>query len=263
MATAAATGLPTGRRARRAVRSRFSFYLSLACLAVGVLGFTPTYWSQVAAGTFAGSPLLHIHGVLFTGWLLMLVGQSWRISQGHLEHHRAWGVAGVALATAIFFIGATTAIVGLTERYAQGSAQAGRTFLMAPFFSLVIFYGFFIAALANVRRPSWHMAFMFVATAGLLVPAIARFFFLARRGWEWGLRPGNLPPAPLSVSYTSILVASLIIVAGMVRDWRTKRAVHPAWVIGLVVFVAGGLLREPIAQSGPWQAFADWTTRIV
>jgi hypothetical protein len=243
-------------------RTRFYFALSLTCLAVGLLGFAPTYWVQVPMGTFTGTPLMHIHGLLFTGWLLLLVGQNWRIAQGRLDHHRAWGLAGIALASAIFVVGVTTSIVALEERYAQGLAERGREFLIVPLFSIFTFAGFVAAAMANLRRPEWHRRFIFVATTAMLVPAIARVFFIARNGWAYGTRPGLVPPAPLAASFTAILVACLVIVAGMAHDWRQRGKVHQAWTIGLGVFVIGGLLRAPVAASGAWQAFADWTTRL-
>jgi hypothetical protein len=249
--------------ARRVTRPRFYLYLSLACLTIAVLGFVPTYWMQLPLGTFTGTPLLHVHGLLFTAWLLLLVGQNWRISQGRLDHHRAWGLAGVALATMIFMIGVTTAIVGLGERYAAGMAEAGRTFLVVPLFSILVFYGFFIAAIANLRRPEWHRRFIFVATAAMLVPAIARVFFIARNGWAPGIRPGAVPPAPIGASLYAIVAANAVIVAGMVYDWRSRRRVHPAWLYGIAVFLGGAMLRGPLAGTQAWQSFADWTTRLV
>jgi hypothetical protein len=263
MATAAPpldSGL--GVNARPKGRTRFYFHLSLACLAVAVIGFAPTYWMQVPMGTFNGQPLLHIHGLAFTGWLFLLVGQNWRIAQGRLDNHRAWGLAGIALATLIFVLGVTTAIVGLQERYEHGYAEAGRTFVIVPLVTISLFYGFFIAAIANLRRPEWHRRFIFVATSAMLVPALARLFQLARFGFAPGMRPGMRQPSLVSASLMPIMISLLIIGAGMLHDWRTRRKVHPAWIIGLIVIIPIALLRGPVSQTAAWQAFADWTTRI-
>jgi hypothetical protein len=253
---------PVAQQPRAAARPRFYLWLSLACLAIGVGGFAPTYWLQVPAGTFTGTPLMHIHALVFTGWLLLLVGQNWRIAQGRLDHHRAWGLGGIALATAMLIIGYITAIIGLSERYAQGYGDDARSFLIVPMFSVTAFYGFVIAAIANVRRPEWHKRFIFVATTAALLPAVARIFIVYNRGFQPGIRPGNFPPLPVNFSLPPLLLICLLIIAGMVYDWRTRGRPHPAWTIGLAVLVIGGILRAPLSATSGWLAFADWTTRI-
>jgi uncharacterized membrane protein YozB (DUF420 family) len=249
-------------RAKAAARPRFYLWLSLACLAIGVGGFAPTYWLQVPAGTFTGTPLMHIHALTFTGWLLLLVGQNWRIARGRIDHHRAWGLAGIALATAMLVVGYVTAIVGLLERYEQGYGDNARSFLIVPMFSVTAFFGFFVAAIANVRRPEWHKRFIFVATTVALMPAAARWFLIYRRGFDPGVRPGNFPPNPVNASLQPLAFVCLLIVAGMIYDWRTRGKPHPAWTIGLAVLAIGAVLRAPISETSAWLAFADWTTRI-
>ena len=263
MATAAPVIAPSHRPAQRTTtRTRFYFYLALACLAIAVGGFIPTYWLQLALGGFDGAPLLHIHGLAFTAWLLLLVGQNWRIAQGQLDHHRAWGLAGIALATLLLVLGIMTAVVGLEDRYARGFTDTARAFLIVPFASIGLFYAFFVAAIANIRRPDWHRRFIFVSTVPMLIPPLARLFQLAARGWAPGTRPGHFPPPTVNASLAPLSIACCIILAGMAHDWRTRRSVHPAWTIGLAVIVGVALLRNPVAHTAAWQAFADWTTRI-
>lgn len=248
--------------AKSAARPRFYLWLSLVCLAIGVGGFAPTYWLQVPAGTFTGTGLMHIHALVFTGWLVLLVAQNWRIAQGRLDHHRAWGLAGIALATAMLVIGYVTGIVGLSERLEHGYDDAARAFLIVPFYSVTAFYIFVIAAIANLRRPEWHKRLIFVATTVALMPAAARMVMVAKRGFEPGIRPGNFPPLPVNSTLLPLAVVSLVIVAGMVRDRRTLGKPHPAWIIGLAVLWTGALLRAPLSTTSGWLAFADWTTRI-
>jgi hypothetical protein len=260
LATLAPTSAPP--RARPLGRTRFYFWLSLACLAIGVGGFVPTYWLQVPAGGFTGTAMMHLHAIVFTAWLLLLVGQNWRIAQGRLDHHKAWGLVGISLATAMLVIGWTTAIVGLRERIAEGYGDDARAFLIVPAFSITAFFAFVIAAMANIRRPEWHKRLIFVATTIAILPALARVLLLARKGFAWGLRPGNFPPPPVNASLLPFVVSCAIIAAGMVHDWRSRGRPHPAWTIGLAVTVGGMILRDPISVTPAWQAFAGWTTRI-
>lgn len=259
MATAVA---PSPASSRVLARERIYFHLALACLAIGVGGFAPTYWVQVPAGTFRGSPLLHIHGLVFTAWLVLLVGQTWRISRGRIDHHRAWGLVGIVLATLMLVIGYTTAIISLEQRLAAGHGQAALAFHIVPLFSITAFFGFFVAAIANIRRPEWHKRFIIVATTIALQAAMARFFRLYRQGFEWGLMPGDLPPLPVNASLPAFFLVALIIVAGMIHDWRARGKPHAAWMIGLTVLTIGELLRAPVSRTQAWLSFADWTTRI-
>ena len=99
------------------------------CALIAFAGFAGTYWLQIAKGTFVGSPLLHLHGLLFSLWTLFLVSQASLIAYGQNATHRAWGLAGIALATAMLFTGAAVAISGLQERIANGQGEAARAFV--------------------------------------------------------------------------------------------------------------------------------------
>jgi hypothetical protein len=58
----------SGALPRRQASRRFYVGLSATCLAIAVAGFMPTYWLQLAPGTFEGPPLLHLHAWLFSAW---------------------------------------------------------------------------------------------------------------------------------------------------------------------------------------------------
>lgn len=55
---------------------RFYIWMAAACALVVFGGFAPTYWLQLPGGTFVGPPLLHIHGILFSAWPLLLLLQT-------------------------------------------------------------------------------------------------------------------------------------------------------------------------------------------
>lgn len=128
---------------------------------------------------------------------------------------------------------------------------------------MTAFFAFVIAAIANIRRPEWHKRFIFVATTVALMPAIARFVFLYRRGYTPGTRPGDFPPNPVNASLLSLLIVGAIVIgAGMIHDWRTRGRPHPAWIIGLTALIGGAILRAPLSATQAWLDLADWTTRI-
>lgn len=249
-------------RSRAFARSRFFLWLAIACTAIAVFGFMPTYWLQLPAGTFVGSPLLHIHAALNTAWMLFLISQAWLVSNGKIRNHRDWGLAGIALATVVVVVGYATAVVGLQERLARGEGDAARIFLSTPLTAMTLFAAFTAAAIACNHRPDWHKRLMIAGTVSLVNAAAARFAFLMAAGDRPGLRPGVLPPPPEAMPTIVGLLLQLIIVAGMINDKRTQGSIHPAWIVALVLSVSTILLKVPFSHTSTWLAFATWTTHI-
>lgn len=234
------------------------FYVWMAAVSVLVAfgGFAETYWLQLLGGTFIGGPLLHLHGALFSAWTLLLFSQTWLAARGQLDHHRAWGLVGISLATALVFVGLATAVHGMTGRI-PADGDAARRFLIVPVTAIGGFAILFVAAIANINRADWHKRFMLVATFSLLQAAVARFFFLAATGGGPGARPGLAPAVPVATSLAGGAVVDLLIVAGAIYDWRSRGRVHPAYWIGGAVMVALQIVRVPLSNTSAWLAFAD------
>src|SRR5438128_11560657 len=93
--------------------ARFHAWMAAACVLVAFGGFTHTYWLQLPAGTFVGPPLLHIHGALFFAWTVFLLSQTLLAANGRLDNHRAWGLVGISLATAMVITGLAASIYTL------------------------------------------------------------------------------------------------------------------------------------------------------
>jgi len=241
------------------VRSRtgyFYVWMAAVCAAMAFGGFAETYWLQLAQGTFVGGPLLHLHGALFSAWTLLFLSQTWLAAHDRLDHHRAWGLVGISLATAMVFVGMATAIAGMVSRIPV-DGDVARGFLVVPVSALAGFAILFVAAIVNVNRADWHKRLMLCATISLLNAAFARVLFLMVNGGGPGVRPGLTTPPPIPVTVVGGLVPDLLIVAGVVYDWRARGRVHPAYLVGAGVVVGLQLLRLPLAPSHAWLAFAD------
>jgi hypothetical protein len=227
-------------------------------VAIAFGGFFGTYWLQIARGTFTGSPMAHLHGLLFSFWTLFFLSQATLMANRKVRQHRAWGLLGISLATAMLFTGLMVALEGLQERLDAGYGDAARAFSIIPVTSICMFAVLVAAAIANVRRPEWHKRLMLVATAGILQAAIARFFFLAATGGGPGMRPGMLPPQPIERStMPAILVASLV-AAAMVHDWRSHGRVHPAYWWGFGALVGMFILRPIVGYTEAWYRITDF-----
>lgn len=236
---------------------RFYFRISLVCLAVAVLGFAPTYWMPMARGSIGVSPITHVHALFAYGWVLLFVLQTSLASSGRIARHRELGVAGVAIATALFFSGTGTAINTIKRMELLGHGEAARAFSIVSISGIVLFAALFIIALLNVRRPDVHGRLMLVNTAGLLQAAVGRWFVLF-------LAPDRATagPPPVFVTVMPGLVVNLIVVAAMIHDRRTRGRVHPAYWAAGGALLAVQLLRVPLSTTTAWMRATDWLVAL-
>jgi hypothetical protein len=245
-------------------RDRHSFYVLIAatCLAVAVIGFAPTYWLQLTPRTFVGTPLLHLHGLLFSAWPLYLVVQTMLAARGRVGGHRAWGLLGISLATAMVFVGFAVANDVLATRLAAGYGDAARAFHIASISMITLFGGFVCAAVVCVSKPEVHKRLMLLATVSMLAPAFARVLFALTVGIGPGLRPGLGPPRTVASVLMPALIADALIVAGVIYDMRTRGRPHPAYLIGGAILLGVQVLRIPLSVTPWWLAIADFLVRF-
>src|SRR5215207_2765412 len=104
---AATSAARTGRRRERL------FYTGMAVAFVFTVfaGFARTYFLRPYFGTPALTPLLHLHGVVFTSWLVLLLAQTALVAANRTRVHRSLGVAGAFLAALMVFVGCATAVI--------------------------------------------------------------------------------------------------------------------------------------------------------
>jgi hypothetical protein len=200
--------------------------------------------------------------VVFSAWPALLLVQASSIAKGNQNAHRAMGLVGISLATAMVTIGVAAAIQTLTIGLSSGYGDRSRALLILPISAVGLFAGFVVAAVANIRNPEVHKRLMLLATIALLQAAMGRVFFELITGGGPGLRPGLGEPPPVATAVVPSLLLNLLIVAGVVHDWRTRGRPHPAWVWGGAIITAVILMRGPVAATATWSAFADALAHI-
>ncbi len=241
-------------------RTMGTFYVWMAALFVLIAfsGFAETYWLQLPAGTFTGSPLLHLHGLVFSAWTLFFLSQTWLASSGRMQHHRAWGVAGVALATAMVFVGLATGIASMQKGVAEGYAQGARAFAIVPITAALVFAVLVAWAVVTVKKPETHKRLMMLATLSILQAPLGRFFFLTVGGGGGpGSRPGSGPPAPVATTAAPGVLVALLILGTALYDWRKNGRPHPVYLIGGAVVAIVEVGRTMVGDAPQWQAIAE------
>ncbi len=231
------------------------FYVGIAIVStlIAFVGFFPTYWLQLANGTFVGAPIRHIHGALFFTWYLFFLSQTIFVASHRVTTHRAWGMAGISLATAMAISMLLVIIDGIQAAELLGIGDAVRRFSILPFSTFVLFTAFLTLAIVNVRKPDLHKRFMVLASVPLLQAAMARIFLTLLAP------PGQIGPPPMVVTVAPGAVVDLLLVAAMVYDKRTRGRIHPVYLIGVPLVVLKQLLVVPLSES---QAWLELVTRL-
>ena len=231
--------LATGRRTRR-------FYVGMAiAIAITVFaGFSRSYFLKPWYATPELSGLLHIHGLIFTAWVLFFLAQTVLVATGRTYLHRRMGVAGAVLAALVLIVGTAVAITRAKTGVSPIPGVSSLGFLAIPLFDMVVFAALVGTALYFRRRLETHKRLMTLSMISLLAAPIARMSFIP------------LPPGPP----TFFGLSDLFIVALLVYDLSTRGKVHPATIWGGLLIVASQPLRLMISGTGPWLAFASWLT---
>jgi hypothetical protein len=218
---------------------RFYTGASLAILTAVFVGFAPTYYLK---GYFHAAPLpllVQVHGLVFTGWILLFLTQTSLIAGRRIDLHRRLGLGGAVLAGLLVVLGLTTAIVSARRNVAAGNTGA-LTFLAIPFGDMLVFCVLAAAGIYYRRRSEVHKRLMFLATISLLGAAFVR--------WPLAI----VADGPRAFFATT----DLFIVAGLIHDLVSHGRLHPANIWGGLFIVASQPLRLTIACTGTWLAFA-------
>lgn len=222
---------------------RFYVGMAIAVLITVFLGFSRSYFLKAYYGTPELSLLVHIHGLVFTSWVLLFLAQTTLVATGRTDRHRKLGVAGAVLAALLLIVGTTTAILRVKGGSAPILGVPPLSFLAVPFFDMVVFAMLIGAGLVLRNRAETHKRLMTLATIALTSAPLARLSFVRQAG----------PPGFFGLT-------DLFILAMLVYDLTTRGKVHPATIWGGLVIVASQPLRLMISGTPAWLAFAGWLT---
>ncbi len=219
--------------------------LALAIALTAFAGFSLTYLGPLATGAYPQvSWAVHAHGLVYLAWCVLLPIQA-VLARRAFRLHRALGLSSIVLVAAMAFTGFL--VIGVKVQAAlEGSGPPfWKAFGVPIAAGLVLFLGFYSAALLLRTRPDWHKRLMISAAATVIAAATWRLWVAAVGFEDWAM------PAALATT-------KLFIIAGAIWDFAARRHVHPAWWVSLGVSTAvegaslaivGTALEAPVARA--------------
>src|SRR4029077_14700951 len=190
---------------------RFHTGMAIVFLITAVVGFGPTYFFKPVYPSPPLPSLVHVHGLVFTSWLLLLIVQSGLVRTARVDLHKRLGIFGAVLAALMVLLGLTLSVYG-ARRGTSADGMVPLAFMIFPFGQTLLFGGFVGLGLWKRRQPVLHRRLILLGTICLPPPAISRM-----------------------VDKRSLLAMFLtlgFVVVAMIHDWRSRRRVHPIYLWG-------------------------------
>lgn len=223
---------------------RFFMGMAVVIALIVLVGFGPTYYLR---SVFRSEPLqavFHLHGFVFSTWVLFFVVQTALVFTRRTPVHRRLGVFGGVWASVMLVVGYMAAVASARRGFTPPGGPPPLVFFAIPISDLVVFTVFVVTGLYFRRQSAIHKRLMLMATISILTAAIARL-------------PHVLPLGPL----VFFGLTDLLVVACVVNDRVVRGRVHPAFVWGGLFLVASQAGRLAISGTTAWLAFATWATR--
>jgi hypothetical protein len=225
------------------------FYSGMAillCVCV-YIGFSPTYFQAGMLRAPLPSPILHVHGAVFTVWMLLFVVQAAFISARRVTWHRSFGTVAFFLPPVMIVLGIVAAIDALSRGVQIGPLDPAVSFAI-PAIGIIGFTAIIYAAWRARRRPDAHKRLILIATVDLVAAAFGRF--------PWSSL--GLPPAAGAVTGLGILLLMLSL-----YDLITIRRIHRSTMWAAPLAFATVALAVPIGMTPAWHAFAALIDRTI
>lgn len=223
----------------RRLRLSFYFWMTLAMCFFVFGGFGMHSFVPALRGNFPPAPpIVHLHGVVFIGWMILLLVQSALVNAGNVKLHRTLGTWGIAQGTATILVGLMMQLVASGRGHFAGR-PAGTDGL---YLGLLAFLGFavmFTLAIRNRTRPDIHRPMILFAMLPVIPPGVNRF-------WANALGLDD----PVSTFWLYLTLWSMA-AAILVHQWRRTGTIDRFSAFGAGWIVVQGLVHEAVVGS-PW-----------
>ena len=230
-------------RSARIFRPSFFFWMTLIMCLFVFGGFGMSYLVPLGEGSFPPAPpIVHLHGLVFMSWMVLLAVQPALVGAGNVKLHRSVGTWMIAHGSVAITLGLLLQLIG--TRFAMDKGFAPGT--DGLYLGLCAFFGFaimFILAIRNTRRPEIHKRMILFAMLPVLPPGVNRF-------WSHLLGLEPIPVVPLYLTLWFLAAAILV------QEWRRTGKISRYSMFGAGWIVVEGLMHKVVVHSAPFDRFA-------
>jgi FtsH-binding integral membrane protein len=221
--------------------------LAILILITTVVGFAPTYFLAGMVRAHLPSPIIHVHAVVFSLWILLLVTQTSLVAAHRTDIHRKLGLAGFGLACLVTVLGLLAATNALSRNFAPPKFPFGaQTFYAIPVTDMLIFTVLVFFAYRARRDPAAHKRLIMIATIGLMDAPTDRAPFAAITGGP----------------HRDVLVCMIFLLLVIGYDLWSLRKLHPATIWAGMFLIVVEQLRVPLGMTSAWHTFATWVQHL-
>jgi MFS family permease len=214
--------------------------MSLLMLVIVLVGFAPSYFLRGAVFAHLPSLLVHLHGAVFSTWIILFVIQSSLISAGNIRLHRKLGVLGAVVAGLMVVLGVLAPFGTLRRAAVLPSFFTPASFLIGNVIGILIFGAFVAVAICKRNNPKVHKRIMFIANTMLMPPALGRMPFMDAHPYLIGLIPLGM------------------ILALFVFDLFTWRRPLAVTVIGGLIFFVSNPIMDAVVHTSFAERITIW-----
>ena len=222
--------------------SRHAFYVSMAIVSalVVLVGFGPTYYFKPIMTSPSLPILTHVHGAVFTVWLLLFGIQTTLVARHRTDIHRRLGPFGGVLAIAMIVLGLMMATVR-ARRGDIGGFKDAQTLFAFEFGDMVVFAILVAAALYQRRQPEAHKRLMLTATVSLLIAALGRW--------------------PVVGGPRALLLFVVLLLVGPIYDRVALGRIHRVYLWAVPFVIVAVPVRIAFGSTGIWHSVFTAFTR--
>jgi hypothetical protein len=218
------------------------FFSTMSVVILGIVyyGFAHSYFLAGTVRAPLPNVLVHIHGAVFTSWIILLLIQNVLVVTNNVRIHRKLGMWGFGLAASMFVLGLLAGV----DAMRRGAAIWGldpQAFFAIPVTDITLFAILIYAAFRARSKPEAHKRLILIGTLAISDAAIARF-----------------PVAALQqhIIYQDYLIYALLLTVAA-YDLISLRRISRTTIWASALVVLFHLTRIPLGKSAPWHAFAS------
>jgi len=228
----------------------FFVVMASAVIATVFAGFAPTFYLR---GSFTQdrpmSLLLHIHGIVFSAWVTVFLVQTLLVARGSRRLHQRLGWVAVGIAATMVVL-VMAAMVEQLRRV--GGFPPPPLALALSTFDIVVFAILVGAAIYCRKQPDWHKRFVLSATILLLGAPMFRLVIHYARLTDMS-----------KVGIVTTLLVDAFFLPCFAYDLVTRRRIHPAYFVALLLIVLDQIAQVKVVPWTPWINLSNAMQRLV